>query len=201
MNISPTPKRLATLSLVAVAAVATVAAIGPDLSLRGTGTYCLTPEAARAAEAQGVTMEAIAPATATGTCVTLPGTGTAKANLSGGDAPLQGGMRFSRNGHRLDVTNLHIHVRLTEGDTSADFAPDGSPATPTDFLHYKSSPSLAKVTPTTFDASPNTLYITTPAAAAFTDTFGTSPAAAGTALFTFEGHAEIVNPLSKFPTP
>ncbi len=198
-------KRVSLLALAAAAILGATAveagAIGSDLPLRGTGTFCLSQEAADALATQGVTLEATALATASGNCVTLPGAGTLSPDLTGGELPLQGGMRFATPGHRLDVTNLRIHVHIDEGSTSADVSQDGAPATTIDLFHYPVSLGRVSFTPTTVDTRNIPLTLTTPATAAFTDTFGDSPVAAGAPLFIFDGHAEVTNPLSGFGKP
>ncbi|MFD4737615.1 HtaA domain-containing protein [Streptomyces sp. NPDC058412] len=202
MKIINSKKRLVILSLAAVAALggtAIAAGIGPELPLRGSGTFCLSPDAARTLAAQNTTLAAIAPATAADNCVTLPGTGTLSADLLGGEIPLQGGMRFTGAGHQLDVTNVHIHVG--QRTTSADIAQNGAQAKNLDLFHYTLSPSTVAVTPRTVNATSIPLNLTAPGATAFTDTFGSSPAKAGDPLFTFDGRAEFTTPFSHVATP
>ncbi|MGW2586228.1 hypothetical protein ACWCYZ_33805 [Streptomyces virginiae] len=203
MKIFNSKKRLVLLSLAAAATVGVTAvaagAVGPGLSLRGHGTLCLVPEAARALEARQVKLEAIAPATAAGNCVTLPGAGTLQPDLTGGEIPLEGGLRFSDAGHRLDVTHVHLHPGARYA--SADVAKDGAPASNIDLYRFELSLRTVSVGLRTVDTTPIPVNITAPAAAAFTDAFGASPAAAGAPLFTFEGHGEITNPIGSFPKP
>jgi hypothetical protein len=198
MKIFNSKKRLVILSLAATltlgAAAVEAGAIGPELSLRGTGKFCLTTDAARALAKQNVTLQPIAPATGSGNCVTLPGAGKLSMNLTGGDIPLTGGMRFANADHRLEVTNLHIHTG--KSSTTADFARDGAAPKNVDFLHYEVSTRTISISPGAVDSKSVPLNITSQAATAFTDTFVTTPAGPGTALFVFDGHAEIVNPLS-----
>ncbi|MEU7068130.1 HtaA domain-containing protein [Streptomyces sp. NPDC046161] len=203
MKIFRSKKRLVVCSLAAVAGLGVTAvhaeAIGPELPLRGTGTLCLSPDAARTLAARNVTMQPIAPATTTATnCVTLPGSGTLSADLSGGEIPLQGGMRFSDASHRLDVTNLHIYPG--KGSTTADFAQDGAAPTNIDFAHYEVSPRTVSISPSSVDSKSVPVNLTAPGAAAFINAFGTSPVAVNTPAFVFDGHAEIVNPFGDLPT-
>ncbi|MEU9097337.1 HtaA domain-containing protein [Streptomyces sp. NPDC048361] len=191
---------LAATSVLGIAAVQ-AGAIGADLPLRGSGTFCLSPNAERTLTAQNVTLKAIAPATSTGRCVTLPGAGNLSPNLSGGEMPLKGGMRFTGSDHRLDVTNLHIHIKIGEGSTSADVAQDGAPATHVDFFHYPVSLDRVSFTPTTVDTTNIPLKLTAPGAAAFTNAFGTGTTAAHDPLFLFDGHAQVTNPLGGIPKP
>ncbi|WP_035839269.1 HtaA domain-containing protein [Kitasatospora azatica] len=205
MRIFSSKKRVVLLGL----ASATVVGLGAiqagavtfDLPVRGTGTQCLTPEADRSLAAQNVTLEPIAPATVTNNCLTYPGSGTLSPRLTGGEIPIQGGMSFSGGGHRLDLSNLVVHIRLGEGYTSADVSQDGAPATNIHLLTFPVSPSRVEFTPTTVDTKDIPLRLSAPAAAAFTDAFGESPVEVGETLFTFAGHAEITNPLGGFPTP
>lgn len=200
MKILNSKKRVVALALAAVAATGATAvqagAISPTIPLRGSGTVCLTPEAARALATQGVKFEAIAPATAAGTCVRLPGTGTLAPDLTGGELPLQGGMRFSSSGHRLDLTDVRVHIHIVEGNTTADASQNGAPARNIELVRFPVSLSRVSFTPTTVDTRNVPLNLTAPGAAAFTSAFGTSPVAVGTPLFTFDGHGEITNPLS-----
>ncbi len=98
-------------------------------------------------------------------------------------------MRFTGGGHRLDVTNLHIHSG--KSSTTADFSTDGTTPTNIDFLHYEVSLRTISISPGAVDSKSVPLNITAPAASAFTDTFAISPAAPDTPLFVFGGHAEI----------
>ncbi|MFF4369469.1 hypothetical protein [Streptomyces sp. NPDC001594] len=205
MKFPGSKKRLAVLSTAAVVAVGVAAvqagAIAADLSLRGTGTYCLSPEAVRTLAVQGVTLEAIAPATVDGTCLSMPGAGTLARDLSGGEVPLEGGMRFSGAGHRLDITNSIGHARIGEGNNTADVAVDDEAATNVDFIHWPLSVSRVSFTPTSVSIKDNPVTLTDAANTAFTKAFGASPTAEGEPLFFFTGQAEITNPFSKFPTP
>ncbi|GAB2729256.1 HtaA domain-containing protein [Kitasatospora kifunensis] len=205
MKIFATKKRAVILALATTATLGVTAvgagAIGSELPLRGTGTFCLSPAATQALAARNMTLEAIAPATATGNCVTLPGTGKLAPDLTGGEIPLQGGMRFSTPGHQLDVTNMRIHVHPGQGSTSADVSPDGSPATNIDLFHYPLSLDRVSFTPTTVDTKDFPLSLTDRGATAFTGAFGDSPVTVGEPLFLFTGHAEITNPLDGFSQP
>ncbi|MFJ6798903.1 HtaA domain-containing protein [Streptomyces sp. NPDC091268] len=205
MKILNSKKRVVVLALAATAALGTAAvqagAIGAELPLRGSGTFCLSPNAERTLAAQNVTLEAIAPATSTGKCVTLPGAGNLSPDLSGGEIPLQGGMRFTGAEHRLDVTNLRIHINLGEGSTSADVAQDGATATHIDFFRYPVSLDRVSFTPTTVDTTNIPLKLTAPGAAAFTNAFGTGTTQAHDPLFLFDGHAQVTNPLGGLPRP
>ncbi|MFD9409373.1 HtaA domain-containing protein [Streptomyces sp. NPDC059989] len=205
MNIFNSKKRVVVLALAATAAFGITAvqagAIGADLPLRGSGTFCLSPNAERTLAAQNVTLEAIAPATSTGNCVTLPGAGNLSPDLSGGEMPLQGGMRFTGSQHRIDVTNLHIHIKIGEGSTSADIAQDGAPATHVDFFHYPVSLDKVSFTPTTVDTKNIPLKLAAPGAAAFTNAFGAGTTAAHDPLFLFDGHAQVTNPFGSLPKP
>ncbi|MBT2493929.1 HtaA domain-containing protein [Streptomyces sp. ISL-96] len=195
-------KRLVILSLAAAAALggtAMAAGASPELPLRGSGTFCLAPDAARTLTTQNMSLEAIAPATAADNCVTLPGTGTLSADLLGGDIPLEGGMRFTGAGHQLDVSNVHIHVG--KRSTSADIVQTASAAKNVDFLHYTLSPSTVSVTPRTVNAASIPLNLTTPGAVAFTDALGSSPVKAGEPLFTFDGRAEFTTPFNDVTMP
>ncbi|GAB2701241.1 HtaA domain-containing protein [Kitasatospora kifunensis] len=168
-------------------------AISLDLPVRGTGKQCLVPDAAQNLAAQQVTMEPLAPATVAGGCLSYPGSGTLSPNLTGGDMPIQGGVRFTGAGHTLDLTNLVIHTRLGEGYDSADVSQDGAPATNIHLFHFPVAANLVSFTPTTVDTRNIPLSLTAPAVAAFTNAFGASPVAAGDTMFTFDGHAEITN--------
>ncbi|MDH6122329.1 hypothetical protein ABH930_006695 [Kitasatospora sp. GAS204A] len=203
MKIFNSKKRVVALSFAAVAVVGAGAvqagAISIDLPVRGNGKECLVPAAAQALTDQQVTMEPIAPATVTGGCLSYPGSGTVSPNLTGGEMPIQGGVRFTGAGHTLELTNMVIHTRLGEGYTSADLSQDGAPATNITLFKFPVSPSLVTFTPTTVDTRNIPLSLSAPAATAFTNTFGSSPVAAGDTMFTFDGHAEITNAPS-FPT-
>lgn len=201
VKISGSKKRLAVLSIAAAitlgAAAVQAGAIAANLNLRGKGTYCLSPGAARNLAAQGITLEAIAPATVAGTCLTMPGTGTVARDLSGGEVPLEGGMRFSAPGHRLDITNSIGHVRVGEGNNTADIAVDGGAATNVDFIHWPLSMSRVSFTPTSASLKDNPVTLTDAAKASFSKAFGASPTAQGEPLFFFTGQAEITNPFGK----
>ncbi|MFF4369481.1 HtaA domain-containing protein [Streptomyces sp. NPDC001594] len=203
MKIFNSKKRVAALALTAAALVSITAvqagAIAADLPVRGKGTVCLTPEAARALVTQGLTFEAIAPATGDGSCVTFPGSGSLSPNLTGGEIPLEGGMRFTARGHQLDLTKVHIHIRLGEGYTSVDAAADGGPAKNIELFRYPVSLNRVTFTPTTVDTKDIPLSLTAPGAAAFTEAFAATPVAAGETLVTFDGHAEITNPFGGLP--
>lgn len=203
MKILNSKKRVVVLALAATAALGIAAvqagAIGADLPLRGNGTFCLSPNAERTLAAQNVTLEAIAPATSNGKCFTLPGAGNLSPDLSGGELPLQGGMRFASPDHRLDLTNLQIHIKLGEGSTSADVAQDGAAATHLDFFRYPVSLDRVSFTPTTVDTTNIPLKLATPGATAFTNAFGTGTTAAHDPFFLFDGHAQVTNPLGGFP--
>ncbi|MCT9091616.1 HtaA domain-containing protein [Streptomyces sp. ASQP_92] len=199
-------KRVAALALTAAALVSITAvqagAFAPSLPVRGKGTVCLTTEAARALTTQGLTFGAVAPATGDGNCVTFPGSGSLSPNLTGGEIPLKGGMRFAGRGHRLDLTNVQIHIRLGEGYTSADAAADGGPAAKNiELFRYPVSLNRVTFTPTTVDTKGIPLSLTAAGGAAFTKAFAATPVAVGKALFTFDGHAEITNPFSGLPKP
>ncbi|WP_171163722.1 HtaA domain-containing protein [Streptomyces sp. I05A-00742] len=198
-------KRTVVLALLTATALGIIAvqagAIGADLPISGSGTFCLSPNAEHTLAAQNVTLEAIAPATRTGNCVTLPGSGTLASDLSSGGGPFQGGMRFADSEHRLDVTNLNIHIKLGEGSTSADVAQDGAAATNVDFFHYPVALDLVSFTPTTVDTKNIPLKLAAPGAAAFTNAFGAGTTAAFDPLFLFDGHAQITNPFAGVPKP
>lgn len=199
-------KRVVLLSLAVAATLGATAvqagAVKADLPLKGSGTVCLTPDAVRALAAQNLILEATGAATAAGDCITFPGSGTLSPDLTGGELPLQGGMRFSGAGHRLDATSLVVHIRLGQGSTSADVSQDGgAPAKNTDLFHYPVALSQVSFTPTTVDTRNVPLNLTTAGVTAFESAFGQSPVAAGTPLFTFDGHAQITNPLGGFPKP
>ncbi|MGW7103830.1 HtaA domain-containing protein [Streptomyces sp. NPDC054838] len=195
-------KRLVVLSAAAVVlgvGAVQAGAIAADLNLRGAGTFCLSPETARSLATQEVTLEAIAPATARGTCVTMPGTGTLAPDLTGGEVPLEGGMRFKGAGHRLDITKMSGHVRLGEGYNTADVAVDGETAANFDIAHWPVSMSRVSFTPTTVSMKDNPLTLTDAAKKAFAKAFGASPTAEGAPLFLFTGQAEITNPFARLP--
>ncbi|MFD9516818.1 HtaA domain-containing protein [Streptomyces sp. NPDC059979] len=205
MKILNSKRRVTVLVLAATAALGVTAleagAIGPDLPLRGSGTFCLSPDAERTLAAQNVKLEPIAPATANGNCLTLPGSGILKPDLSGGELPLEGGMRFATAEHRLDVTNLRIHIKLGEGSTSADVAQDNETAQHLDFFRYPVSLDRVSFTPRTVDTANIPLKLATPGAEAFTKAFGPGTTAAHDPLFIFGGHSEITNPLGGLPRP
>ncbi|MFK0045972.1 hypothetical protein ACIQU4_17995 [Streptomyces sp. NPDC090741] len=182
-------------------AAAQVGAFAPTLQLRGEGTYCLAPDAASALKAHGVTLEAIAPATVNGDCVAMSGAGTLAPDLSSGEVPIKGGMRFSSALHRLDITNLHAHVGIGEGSNTADVAQDGGPATNIDFIHWPVSLSNISMTPTSGSITHNPVTLTPGAAQVFTNAFGTSPTAGSEPLFYFDGKAKLSNPFSGLTTP
>ncbi|MFI5617886.1 HtaA domain-containing protein [Streptomyces sp. NPDC051567] len=198
-------KRVAVLALAVTATLAVTAvqagAVKADLPLRGTGTVCLTREAVNTLAVQKVTLEATGAATASGNCVTFPGSGTLAPDLTGGELPLQGGLRFSGGGHRLDLTGLVVHIRIGEGRTSADVSQDGAPAKNTDLLRYPVSLSRVSFTPTSVNTKDIPLTLTTPGGAAFTQAFGATPVPTGTPLFTFAGQARITNPFAPLPSP
>ncbi|MFI8275533.1 HtaA domain-containing protein [Streptomyces sp. NPDC085929] len=195
MKIFKTKKRMVMLSLAACTVVGLCAieagAIGSVLSLRGSATFCLSPDAARALADQKVTLEATGPATASGNCVKLPGKGTLKTDLTGGELPLEGGMRFTSADHRLDLSNLNIHIRLGEGYTSADVSQDGAPAANADFLRFPVSPGQVSFTPTSVDTRNNPVKLSPAGTAAFTNAFGATPVLAGAPLFVFDGHGAV----------
>nr|BFD89201.1 hypothetical protein KitaXyl93_05610 [Kitasatospora sp. Xyl93] len=204
MKIFTSKKRTVVLTLLTATALGITAqagAIGADLPIRGSGTFCLSPNAEHTLAAQNVTLEAIAPATRTGNCVTLRGSGTLASDLSSGGGPFQGGMRFASSEHRLDVTNLNIHIKLGEGSTSADVAQDGAAATHVDFFHYPVALDLVSFTPTTVDTKNIPLKLAAPGEAAFTNAFGPGTTAAFDPLFLFDGHAQITNPFAGVPKP
>ncbi|MEU9178407.1 HtaA domain-containing protein [Streptomyces sp. NPDC048550] len=195
---SRSKKRFILLSVAAtvIAAVAAVqaGAIGSAVQIRGTNTFCLTPEAARTLAEQKVEVEPIAPATASGTCVSMQGTGTIAPDVTSGDGTLTGGMRFTGGGHRLDITNLQGHIRFGEGSTTADLAQDGGPLTNIDFLHWPISLSRVSMTPTTASMKDNPVTLTAKGTAAFTRAFGASPTPGNTPLWRYEGKGELTNP-------
>ncbi|MFD9333142.1 HtaA domain-containing protein [Streptomyces sp. NPDC060028] len=205
VKFSGSKKRLVVLSITAAVALGVGAvqagAIAGSLNLRGKGTFCLSPEAARNLAARSVTFEAIAPATVDGTCVTMPGAGTLAPDLTGGEVPLEGGMRFQGSGHRLDITRMSGHVRLNEGYNTADVAVDGGPAANLDIAHWPVSMSRVSMTPTTVSMKDNPLTLTDAAKAAFAQAFGAGPTAEGQALFLFTGKAEITNPFGGLSRP
>ncbi|MFF4331123.1 HtaA domain-containing protein [Streptomyces sp. NPDC001591] len=205
MKIFNSKKRVAGLALAATAVLGITAvqagAIAADLPLRGSGTFCLSPNAERTLASQNVTLEAIAPATRNGNCLTMPVTGTLSPDLSRGEGPLQGGMRFASPEHRLDVTNLNIHIKLGEGSTSADIAQDGAAATHVDFFRYPVALNLVSFTPTTVETKNIPLKLAAPGAAAFTTAFGTGTTAAHDPLFLFDGHAQVTNPFGGLSKP
>ncbi|MFI1252862.1 HtaA domain-containing protein [Streptomyces netropsis] len=131
-------------------------------------------------------------ATTNGTCVTMPGTGTISTDLLSGEIPAQGGMRFAGANHKLDVTNLRLHIGSRT--TSADVSVDGGPATNVDFLHYTLDPTKYSVTPTTVSTKPMPLNLTSPGRNAFTTAFAASPVEAGQRLFDFSGEAKFTKP-------
>lgn len=177
-------------------------ALAVDLNLRGKGTFCLSPEAARTLAAQSVTLEAIAPATVDGTCLTMPGAGTLAPDLTGGEVPLEGGMRFtSAAGHHLDIVRMSGHVRLNEGYNTADVAVDDETAVNLDIAHWPVSMSRVAITPTTVSMKDNPLTLTDAAKTAFTRAFGASPTAEGEPIFLFTGQGEITNPFGRLPKP
>ncbi|MEV7441303.1 HtaA domain-containing protein [Streptomyces sp. NPDC091204] len=195
MKIFSTKKRVAVLSLAAVAVVGAGAiqagAIGTDLTVRGSGTFCLTSDAARALADQKVALEPTGAATASGNCITLPGSGTVSPTLTGGELPLEGGMRFTSTTHQLDVTKFTIHVRIGEGYTSATVAQDAEPASDIDIFRFPVSLSLVSFTPRSVDTKNAPVMLSSDGAAAFTRAFGAAPVASGKQLFTFDGHGEI----------
>ncbi len=141
------------------------------------------------------------PGTAAGTCVTLPGTGTLQPDLTGGELPLEGGLRFSRAGHRLEATHLVIHVRLGEGTTSADLSEDGGAATRSDLFQYPIARSSDALTPTSVGVKRMPQALTAGGTEAFTHAFGSSPTPGSNPLFLFDGNAEITNPFGALPKP
>ncbi|MEV7729180.1 hypothetical protein AB0P15_31295 [Streptomyces sp. NPDC087917] len=203
MKIYWSKKRLLVLCMALTAVLGVTAvqagAVDVDLKVKGKGVFCLAPAARRALAANGVTLEPIAPATGSGDCVTLPGTGTLKPDLTGGELPLEGGMRFSGAGHRLEATHLVIHVRLGEGSTSADIAQDGAAPTGVSLFHYPIARSSVSLTPTSVTVKDTPLALTAPGTAAFTQAFGSSPTSDGNPLFLFDGNAEIINPFAPLP--
>ncbi len=205
MKFSCSKKRLVVLSITGAVVLGLGAvqagALAANLHLRGEGTFCLSPEAARNLAAKRVTLEAIAPATVDGTCVTMPGAGTLAPDLTGGEVPLEGGMRFQGAGHRLDITHMSGHVRINEGYNTADVAVDGGPAANLDIAHWPVSVSRVSITPTTVSMKDNPLTLTDAAKGAFTKAFGAGPTADGEALFLFTGKAEITNPFGGVPKP
>ncbi|MFD9406499.1 hypothetical protein ACFWBN_05650 [Streptomyces sp. NPDC059989] len=129
----------------------------------------------------------------------IPGAGTLQPDLTGGEIPLEGGLRFSDAGHRLDVTHVHLHPGARYA--GADVAKDGALASNIDLYRFELSLKTGSVGLRTVDTTPIPVNIAAPAAEAFTNAFGACPAAAGAPLFTFEGHGEITNPIGSFPTP
>ncbi|OEJ35229.1 hypothetical protein [Streptomyces subrutilus] len=199
-------KRLVVLSITAAVAlgVATVqaGAIAADVNVRGKGAYCLSSDAARNLTAQGVTLEAVAPATIDDTCVTMPGAGTVAPDLTGGQVPLEGGMRFtSATGHHLDITHMIGHVRIGEGYNTADVAVDNEAAVNLDIAHWPVSMSRVSITPTTASMKDIPLTLTADARAAFIRAFGASPTAKDEPIFLFTGQGAITNPFSQLPKP
>ncbi|MEV6048355.1 HtaA domain-containing protein [Streptomyces xanthochromogenes] len=205
MKILGSKKRVAVLTLAVGATLAATAvqagAVKAELPLQGSGTVCLTQEAARALDAQHVTISATGAATGSGNCVTFPGSGTLSPDLTGGELPLQGGMRFARGGSHLDMTHLVIHIRLGKGHTSADIAQNGAPGKNTTVFRFPVSLSKVSFTPATVDTKDIPLTLTSEGATAFADTFGVAPLPADAPLLAFDGQARITSPFGGLPKP
>ncbi|MEU9194574.1 HtaA domain-containing protein [Streptomyces hundungensis] len=205
MRILRTKKRIAALSLTATAVI-TLGAIQAEalvlnVPVRGKATQCLAPEAERVLAAQKVQMESIGSASVSGSCLTYTGTGTVSPKLTGGKIPIDGGMRFANAGHRLEITNMTVNIKLGTGYTSADVSQDGAPRTNITLFSFPVSLSDVTFTPTTVETKGVPVSLAKAGDQAFTKAFGNDVAAAGSPLFIFRARGEITSPLANITGP
>jgi hypothetical protein len=181
--------------------LATTAAAAPQLSLDGSGKFCLATHAASHLRNAGITMQPAGNAKIDPTrpeCLILPFAGATLApDLSEGGADLGGSINFTRG---LQVLNLtHIHADIARGTITADATVNGTPHPGVAMTTFTVDTDRISLTPTSVHVTDLPMPLTLAGQDIFTSAFADSPAAAPETFFETSGEGHLAAGLPRLP--